>query len=179
MHFLMPHVFASHAEFKDWFWSPLAGIVDGGVQDGKNGATPSAQALPGGQVGNSNHPEVVERLHNVLRPFLLRRLKVDVEKKLPGKTEVVVKCRLSRRQRQLYDDFLAKGETQATLRSGQFLGLLNVLMQLRKVRGSAFQTGRSSKGYAQATSTRSPPFPLPSPIVCAADCIMPPFEMHA
>ena len=36
--------------------------------------------------------EIVERLHSVLRPFLLRRLKADVEKQLPGKHEHVIRC---------------------------------------------------------------------------------------
>lgn len=36
---------------------------------------------------------IVERLHAVLRPFLLRRLKKDVEKQLPQKHEHVVYCR--------------------------------------------------------------------------------------
>ena len=30
MHFLMPHVFQSHSEFKNWFSSPLTGMVEGG-----------------------------------------------------------------------------------------------------------------------------------------------------
>ena len=34
----------------------------------------------------------MERLHSVLRPFLLRRLKADVEKQLPGKHEHVIRC---------------------------------------------------------------------------------------
>lgn len=75
----------------------------------------------------------MDRLHNVLRPFLLRRLKKDVEKQLPGKFEHVIHCRLSKRQRNLYEDFMASSDTQATLSSGNFLGLINVLMQLRKV----------------------------------------------
>ena len=29
MHFLMPQVFASHAQFKDWFSNPLTSMVDG------------------------------------------------------------------------------------------------------------------------------------------------------
>ena len=37
--------------------------------------------------------DLVDRLHSVLRPFLLRRLKRDVEKSLPGKHEHVVYCR--------------------------------------------------------------------------------------
>jgi hypothetical protein len=39
---------------------------------------------------------IVERLHAVLRPFLLRRLKKDVEKQLPQKHEHVVYCRYCR-----------------------------------------------------------------------------------
>nr|XP_047912713.1 helicase SWR1-like [Anser cygnoides] len=69
----------------------------------------------------------------VLRPFLLRRLKVDVEKQMPKKYEHVLKCRLSKRQRYLYDDFMAQASTKATLASGHFMSVINVLMQLRKV----------------------------------------------
>lgn len=29
MHFLMPQIFASHAQFKDWFNNPLVGMVEG------------------------------------------------------------------------------------------------------------------------------------------------------
>ena len=77
---------------------------------------------------------VVERLHSVLRPFLLRRLKSDVEKGLPGKHEHVLRCRLSKRQRTLYEEYMASGDTASTLASGNFLGIINVLMQLRKAR---------------------------------------------
>ncbi len=55
-----------------------------------------------------------------------------------GKFEHVVPCKLSRRQRVLYDEFLASGNTQSTLASGNFLGIINVLMQLRKVRAARY-----------------------------------------
>ena len=29
MHFLMPGLFASHAQFRDWFCNPLTGMVEG------------------------------------------------------------------------------------------------------------------------------------------------------
>lgn len=112
MHFLMPHIFQSHQQFRDWFNNPITGMVEGQEQINK---------------------PLVDRLHNVLRPFILRRLKQDVEKQLPKKYEHVIRCRLSKRQRNLYEDFMASSDTQATLSSGNFLGLLNVLMQLRKV----------------------------------------------
>lgn len=112
MHFLMPHIFQSHQEFKDWFCNPISGMVEGQEKVNK---------------------EVVDRLHNVLRPFILRRLKRDVEKQLPMKHEHVIYCRLSRRQRNLYEDFIASSETQATLASANFFGMISVIMQLRKV----------------------------------------------
>ncbi len=68
-----------------------------------------------------------------MRPFLLRRLKIDVEKQMPSKTEHVVYCDLSRRQRFLYDEFMARSRTKETLRSGNYMNVMNILMQLRKV----------------------------------------------
>ena len=112
MHFLMPHVFQSHSEFKNWFSSPLTGMVEGG--------------------GGVNM-DLVSRLHGVLRPFLLRRLKSEVEKNLPGKIEHVVHCGLSKRQRRLYEEYMASSDTSTTLSSGNLLGIINCLMQLRKV----------------------------------------------
>ncbi|XP_038075148.1 helicase SRCAP-like isoform X2 [Patiria miniata] len=112
MHFLMPHVFASHREFREWFSNPLSGMIEG-TQEYNEG--------------------LIRRLHKVLRPFLLRRLKIEVERQLPQKYEHLVRCRLSRRQRFLYDDFMSQSKTRETLSSGHFMSVINVLMQLRKV----------------------------------------------
>ncbi|KAM9146686.1 helicase SRCAP isoform 4-T4 [Pangshura tecta] len=112
MHFLMPHVFQSHREFKEWFSNPLTGMIEGSQEYNES---------------------LVKRLHKVLRPFLLRRVKVDVEKQMPKKYEHVIKCRLSKRQRYLYDDFMAQATTKETLATGHFMSVINILMQLRKV----------------------------------------------
>ncbi|XP_028670800.1 helicase SRCAP isoform X3 [Erpetoichthys calabaricus] len=112
MHFLMPHVFQSHREFKEWFSNPLTGMIEGSQEYNEN---------------------LIKRLHKVLRPFLLRRVKVDVEKQMPKKYEHVIQCRLSKRQRYLYDDFMAQASTRETLASGHFMSVINILMQLRKV----------------------------------------------
>lgn len=50
------------------------------------------------------------RCAQVLRPFLLRRLKADVERQMPRKYEHVLMCRLSKRQRFLYDDFMSRAK---------------------------------------------------------------------
>ncbi|KAJ1904669.1 swr1 complex component [Coemansia sp. S17] len=77
--------------------------------------------------------QAVQKLHTVLRPHILRRLKQDVETQLPDKTEHVVYCHLSKRQRLLYDDFMSRSQTRETLQAGTYLGVMGCLMQLRKV----------------------------------------------
>lgn len=112
MHFLMPNFFESHRAFEELFSKPMTGMVEGNVEYNEN---------------------IIIKLHKVLRPFLLRRLKSEVEKQMPKKYEHVVMCRLSKRQRFLYDDFMSRAKTKETLASGNLLSVINVLMQLRKV----------------------------------------------
>ena len=77
--------------------------------------------------------DIVNKLHKVLRPHLLRRLKADVEKQMPKKYEHVMVCRLSKRQRQLYDEYMHLKDTKNKLTSGNYMSIIDCLMQLRKV----------------------------------------------
>lgn len=77
--------------------------------------------------------QTVSKLHTVLRPYLLRRLKRDVEKELPSKFEHLTLCPLSKRQRFLYDEFMSRAQTRDALESGVYQKIANILMQLRKV----------------------------------------------
>lgn len=45
---------------------------------------------------------IINRLHQILRPFLLRRVKKDVAKELPQKIEMVIKVELSAQQKMVY-----------------------------------------------------------------------------
>lgn len=85
-----------------------------------------------GTIDEDTHQRV-SKLHTVLRPYLLRRLKRDVEKELPQKYEHLVLCTLSKRQRLLYDEFMARADTRQSLASGVYQKIANILMQLRKV----------------------------------------------
>ncbi|KAF4778041.1 SNF2 family domain-containing protein [Colletotrichum scovillei] len=119
--FLMPAEngvggFADLQEFHDWFHKPESQILE----NGRETMDEEARAI-------------ISKLHKVLRPYLLRRLKADVEKQMPAKYEHVEFCRLSKRQRELYDGFLARTDTRETLSSGNYLSIINCLMQLRKV----------------------------------------------
>ncbi|CAJ2500880.1 Uu.00g037330.m01.CDS01 [Anthostomella pinea] len=119
--FLMPSEngvggFADLAEFQDWFHKPESQILESGREQMDDEAR-----------------AIIAKLHKVLRPYLLRRLKADVEKQMPGKYEHVEFCRLSRRQRELYDGFLGRTDTREALSSGNYISVINCLMQLRKV----------------------------------------------
>lgn len=95
---------------------------------------PTKQILDQGrQKLDAEAQRVVSRLHEVLRPYLLRRLKSEVEKQMPGKYEHVVYCKLSKRQRQLYDGFMGRASTKEILSSGNYMSIINCLMSLRKV----------------------------------------------
>lgn len=91
------------------------------------------KAVESGDVIDEETLATVNKLHTLLRPFILRRLKSEVETQLPGKFEHVVYCRLSKRQRFLYDEFMSRASTKEALTSGGYLGVVNTLMQLRKV----------------------------------------------
>lgn len=60
-------------------------------------------------IGSDKSSEIVGSLHAILKPFLLRRLKVDVESNLPPKKEYVLYAPLTVRQREVYDSVLRGG----------------------------------------------------------------------
>ncbi|CAO3618792.1 unnamed protein product [Cunninghamella blakesleeana] len=111
----MPVGFANLKEFQEWFSNPVDLMIEG--QEGMTEESRNA----------------IQKLHTVLRPYLLRRLKLDVEQQMPAKYEHIMYCKLSKRQRYLYDDFMGRAKTKETLASGNFLSIINTLMQLRKV----------------------------------------------
>ena len=54
-------------------------------------------------------------------------------KKSSREKEHVIYCQLSRRQRRLYEEYISSSDTSTILGSGNLLGVINCLMQLRKV----------------------------------------------
>uniref|UniRef100_A0A8C0HFA4 E1A-binding protein p400 n=1 Tax=Chelonoidis abingdonii TaxID=106734 RepID=A0A8C0HFA4_CHEAB len=71
--------------------------------------------------------KLVIRLHRMIQPFILRRSKRDVEKQLTKKYEHVLKCRLSNRQKAMYEDVILQPGTQDALKSGHFVSVLYAL----------------------------------------------------
>ncbi|XP_034386499.1 transcription activator BRG1 isoform X4 [Cyclopterus lumpus] len=121
LNFLLPTIFKSCITFEQWFNAPFA--------------------MTGEKV-DLNEEEtilIIRRLHKVLRPFLLRRLKKEVEAQLPEKVEYVIKCDMSSLQRVLYRHMQAKGVllTDGSEKDKKGKGgtktLMNTIMQLRKI----------------------------------------------
>ncbi|GMH40196.1 hypothetical protein BSKO_08100 [Bryopsis sp. KO-2023] len=105
LNFLLPEVFASSEKFEEWF-----SLGDGGKE---------------------KEAEVVQQLHKVLRPFLLRRVKSDVERGLPPKKETILKIGMSQMQRKYYAALLQK-DIETLSGGADRSRLLNIVMQLRK-----------------------------------------------
>lgn len=106
LNFLLPDVFGDSAAFDQWF--------EGQDQD---------------------QDMVVQQLHKVLRPFLLRRVKSDVEKSLLPKKEVNVYIGMSDMQVKWYQKILEKDIDAVNGAGGKRESktrLLNIVMQLRK-----------------------------------------------
>ncbi|KAG2186621.1 hypothetical protein INT44_002845 [Umbelopsis vinacea] len=120
LNFILPKIFNSVKSFEEWFNTPFN---KEGVQD-KIDLNEEEQLL------------IIKRLHKVLRPFLLRRLKKDVESELPDKVEHVIRCKFSGLQAKLYSQMKKHG--MLYMQSGDkgrtgIKGLNNTIMQLRKI----------------------------------------------
>ncbi len=91
--------------------------------------------------------EQIGRLHMILKPFMLRRIKRDVENELTEKVEVLLYCPLTIRQKLLYmglkrkikvEELLQQGDRAASSSSSSqsqavTSSLMNLVMQFRKV----------------------------------------------
>ncbi|QRV95940.1 lymphoid-specific helicase [Ceratobasidium sp. AG-Ba] len=89
LNFILPDIFNDLDSFQQWF----------NFTDATSSA-PSSLA--------SHTPGIVSQLHAILKPFLLRRLKVDVATNLPPKKEYVLFAPLTREQKDLYEATLKK-----------------------------------------------------------------------
>ncbi|KMP03125.1 ISWI chromatin-remodeling complex ATPase ISW2 [Coccidioides immitis RMSCC 2394] len=118
LHFIMPTLFDSHDEFSEWFSKDIESHA---------------------QSNTKLNEDQLKRLHMILKPFMLRRIKKHVQKELGDKVEKDVFCDLTYRQRAYYTslrnrvsimDLIEKAaigdDTDSTT-------LMNLVMQFRKV----------------------------------------------
>uniref|UniRef100_A0A8C3G7C3 Chromodomain helicase DNA binding protein 3 n=1 Tax=Cyclopterus lumpus TaxID=8103 RepID=A0A8C3G7C3_CYCLU len=75
----------------------------------------------------------IKKLHDLLGPHMLRRLKADVFKNMPSKTELIVRVELSPMQKKYYKLILTKNfEALNSKGGGNQVSLLNIMMDLKK-----------------------------------------------
>jgi chromatin-remodeling ATPase INO80 len=123
LHFIMPTLFDSHDEFNEWFSKDIENHAENktGIDE-----------------------KQISRLHMILKPFMLRRIKKDVENELSDKIEIMTYCPLTTRQKYLYmalkkkiriEDLLkATGHSDGHSTDKNFTSnLMNLVMQFRKV----------------------------------------------
>ncbi|KAA3677467.1 SWI/SNF-related matrix-associated actin-dependent regulator of chromatin subfamily A member 2/4 [Paragonimus westermani] len=155
LNFLLPTIFESVNTFEQWFNAPFAAT---------------------GEKVELNQEEtllIIRRLHKVLRPFLLRRLKREVESQLPEKVEYVIKCDMSALQRVLYSHMQSKGVilTDGSEKDKKGKGgcrtLMNTIMQLRKICNHPFMFSHIESAIAEqnflSTYGNNPPPGMAAP----------------
>ena len=98
LNFIMPTLFDSHEEFSEWFSKDIESHAaeKGGSLD--QGSVDLVEICRFQRIFSAQ----LSRLHMVLKPFMLRRLKRDVVGELSAKVEVHVPCELAPRQRAMY-----------------------------------------------------------------------------
>lgn len=127
LNFLLPNVFKSAESFESWFAAPFAQMGVGNVSNTDDQA----------QLTEEESLLIIRRLHQVLRPFLLRRLKSDVLRmgeQLPQKQEHIILVEMSAWQRHMYVKILRSEYLLFTDKHGRrrYDKLPNPAVQLRK-----------------------------------------------
>ncbi|KAK3498903.1 SNF2 family N-terminal domain-containing protein [Neurospora hispaniola] len=117
LHFIMPSLFDSHDEFSEWFSKDIESHA---------------------QSNTKLNEDQLKRLHMILKPFMLRRVKKHVQKELGDKIEMDVFCDLTYRQRAMYANLRNQISImdlieKATLGDDDSASLMNLVMQFRKV----------------------------------------------
>ncbi|KAI9789158.1 MAG: hypothetical protein M1816_006290 [Peltula sp. TS41687] len=151
LNFLMPEIFDQLESFESWF--------DFSALKEKEG---HKEILVGER---KNH--IISSLHAILKPFLLRRVKADVETSLPKKREYILYAPLTGAQKELYRHIL-EGDSRAYL-EGKVVERINSSrastpkstngLSLKRKAGSRRNTPnksvKSSRGSTPAGSFRS------------------------
>ena len=77
--------------------------------------------------------EGFSNLHAELHPYLLRRVKKDVEKSLPNKIEQILRVGLSKKQKKYYKWILTKNFNELTKgKNGSKSSFTNIMVELKK-----------------------------------------------
>ncbi|XVF28426.1 hypothetical protein REPUB_Repub15cG0028400 [Reevesia pubescens] len=116
LNFLLPNIFNSSEDFSQWFNKPFESTGDNSADE----------AL----LSEEENLLIINRLHQVLRPFVLRRLKHKVENELPEKIERLVRCEASAYQKLL---MMRVEENLGAIGNSKARSVHNSVMELRNI----------------------------------------------
>lgn len=109
LNFVLPDVFRDLETFQEWY-------VRSSILHPPHliNFSPRFEFPTTGTLTSPRVTKLISTLHSILRPFILRRLKSDVETNLPPKKEYILYAPLTAKQRELYDAIL-QGSLRAML----------------------------------------------------------------
>jgi ATP-dependent DNA helicase len=143
LHFLLPEVFNDLGSFESWF--DFSTIIDDKSADGK---------------GEKRKANLVSTMHAILKPFLLRRVKTDVETSLPKKREYILYAPLTTEQKDLYREILS-GTSREYL-EGKAVERIEAKSRTASLKRKANDSGRSTPTKSVKTSGASTPASIAS-----------------
>ncbi|KIO32390.1 hypothetical protein M407DRAFT_214347 [Tulasnella calospora MUT 4182] len=121
LNFIMPKLFDDLSAFQAWF-SPVTSKTSPKEQAAVNSMGMSAE----------ENAQLITSLHAILKPFLLRRLKADVEVNLPPKKEYILYAPLTKQQLDLYQNVVAGGAKLREWIVKRYCGIDKLDMKTRK-----------------------------------------------
>lgn len=151
LHFIMPTLFDSHDEFNEWFSKDIESHAENktGIDESESNCIFKTYIFHVQKLNSFlkfifHFAEQISRLHMILKPFMLRRIKKDVENELSDKIEIMVYCPLTMRQNLLYmalkkkiriEDLLQYTDrgSDHSIDKNFTSNLMNLVMQFRKV----------------------------------------------
>ncbi|KAG8914855.1 hypothetical protein FRC00_010341, partial [Tulasnella sp. 408] len=122
LNFIMPKLFDDLSAFQAWFNPVASSKPSAKEQDAVNSVGMTAQ----------ENAQLITSLHAILKPFLLRRLKADVEVNLPPKKEYILYAPLTKQQLDLYQNVVAGGAKLREWIVKRYCGIDKLDMKTRK-----------------------------------------------
>ncbi|POR39751.1 Lymphoid-specific helicase [Tolypocladium paradoxum] len=145
LHFLLPNIFTDWEAFESWF--------DFSDLDDEKGT----EAF----IGDRMKQELVKKIHLILQPLLLRRIKQDVAAYLPKKREYVLFAPMTKEQTDLYNAFTDKTvDTRAYLENKVIEKIMKDTPASRSTRSSSQSSSDTSAPKVRGTKGTKISLPL-------------------
>ena len=138
LHFLLPEVFNDLDSFESWF--DFSAVLDDRSAEGKT---------------EKRKRNLISTMHAILKPFLLRRVKTDVESSLPKKREYILYAPMTTEQKEIYREILS-GSSRDYL-EGKAVERIEAKSRTASLKRKANDSGRSTPAKSIKTSRASTP----------------------